>query len=354
MKRRTFLGASSLIGAAGLAGCTGLFNIKQRAFAAPPLVKNRPNAVYYPTHIEKMRIVGVQKQSGYTCALTYTYPHRFWLITGTHTREVKIKQKDSIHIMPIIWDTKSGQILPDVQPKVQVSQSGKQVLSDSPWPMLSQPMGWHFGDNIQLPKDGTYKVTIHVGAPSAKRTGSLRNAPKNVSFSFNFKYSRETLEQIPWHKLPKKKGKRGAVPHMKTKKIPPTAVPKKSALPGTVVGEGKSGDAKFVVSVLNDASQFGGSSKQSYLVVSPRSPYNRYMLPMMSLSLTQKRGSTIVTKTNLTETLDPKVNLHYGAPLGSVKSGDKLTIHVNTPPQFARHEGYETAFIKMPDITVTA
>ncbi|EJN56997.1 hypothetical protein [Halogranum rubrum] len=40
-------GSTSL---AGLAGCAGLF--ETRSELAPPLVENRPDAVYYPTHYE--------------------------------------------------------------------------------------------------------------------------------------------------------------------------------------------------------------------------------------------------------------------------------------------------------------
>lgn len=353
--RRAFLAAAGVTGASALAGCTGLFNLRQRAFRAPPLVKDRPNAVYYPTHVEKMRMVGIKHENGYSCALTYKYPERFWLITGTHTSKVQIKPNDSMHVMPVVWDTATGQLLPDAQPTVEMQLNGKQVVSDSPWPMLAQPMGWHFGDNVQLPsrKQNTYDVRVQVSPPSMKRTGSLADPSSPPTFSFSMPFSRTSLEQISWHKLPQKKGKRGAVPHMNMKKIPATAVPTKGDLPGTVVGTGSSGDAVFVLSVLDDATRFGGSESQSYLVVSPRSPYDRYMLPMMSLSFTQQRGGSTVTKGALTETLDPKVDHHYGAVVDGVQSGDTLTVHVQTPPQFARHEGYETAWIQMPDVTVT-
>ena len=30
--------------------------------------------------------------------------------------------------------------------------------------------------------------------------------------------------------------------------------------------------------------------------------------------------------------------------------GDELSIAVETPPQTARHQGYETAFVEMPDV----
>lgn len=353
MRRRRFLGGASAAGAVALAGCTDLLNIRQRAFAAPPLVKNRPDAVYYPTHVEEMRMSGMQTKSGYACALTYTYPHRFWLVTGTHTKQVEIQPNDAVHLMPVIWDAETGIVATDANPQMTVRRSGEEVTSLSPWPMLSQPMGYHFGDNVQLPKDDTYDVEVRIGGSSVKRTGSLADAPKSATFSFKLDYSQQNLEQIPWHKLPDKKGKRGAVPHMDMKKLPSCTAPEPEALPGAVVGRAKSGDAAFYATVVDDATRFGGASDQSYLAVSPRSPYDRYVLPMMALSATLKRGSKTVADGPLTQTLDPKLSLHYGTPVSSVEAGDKLTLSIGSPPSFARHEGYETAFLQMPSMTLT-
>ena len=57
MDRRTFLRASAgVTGSVALAGCAGLFSVTQ---GEPPLVENRPAAVYYPTHTEGMEMVGM-------------------------------------------------------------------------------------------------------------------------------------------------------------------------------------------------------------------------------------------------------------------------------------------------------
>jgi len=113
-----------------------------------------------------------------------------------------------------------------------------------------------------------------------------------------------------------------------------------------------SGDAKFVVTILEDASRFGGDEEQKYLAVSPRTPYSRTMLPMMSLSGTLHRDGTPVFDGILQATIDPELRYHYGATVADVQTGDELTITVDSPPQTARHEGYETAFVDMPDVQV--
>ena len=46
----------------------------------------------------------------------------------------------------------------------------------------------------------------------------------------------------------------------------------------------------------------------------------------------------------LERTLDPRLGYHYGTTVAGVESSDRLRLATETPPQVARHEGYETAF----------
>jgi hypothetical protein len=74
----------------------------------------------------------------------------------------------------------------------------------------------------------------------------------------------------------------------------------------------------------------------------------------MALSGTQRRGSETKFEGELLRTLDPDLGYHYGAVLESVRSGDELPITIDTPPQVARHEGYETAFLDgVDEVTFT-
>lgn len=352
MHRREMLATIGGVTTAGLAGCTGLF--KTRSDLAPPLVDDRPSAVYYPTHYHGMGMAGVQSSGSYTCALTYTYPHRFWLVTGRRRRKVTITQNDSVHLMPVVWDAETGIVPPDMNPQVKISKDGSSVAQFAPWPMLAQPMGFHFGDNVQLDGAGTYTVELSIGAPSTRRTGSLADNQGRVSFTFEFESTQSTLSEIPYKDLPAdKEGTAGAVPPMEMKTMPDTQVPKTRDLPGTVRGTATSGDAPFVVTTLADATRFGGAGDETYLAVSPRTPYNRYMLPLMSLSATLQREGRTVYDGILQSTIDPELGYHYGAAVTGVDSGDELTITVEAPPQTARHEGYETAFFAMDDMSVT-
>ena len=355
MHRREFLVATAVIGVGSLSGCIGVFETQSASSNEPPLPENRPNAVYYPTHIEGMQMPGMAKRGDLTCALTYSFPHRFWLVTGQDKKKVKIQSDDSMHVMPVVWDRKTKIVPPDLNPQITITQDGEQITQLSPWPMLSQPMGFHFGDNVKLPGDGTYQAEVRVGEPSTKRTGTLGDSDSGqTTFSFEFEFSQQKLEEVMFRDLEsEKEGTKGAVKPMDMEMVPTKQVPKKNSLQGTVRGTATSGDAKFVVTTLDDATRFGGKESETYLAVSPRTPYNRYMLPMMSVSGTLKRNNESIFDGILQSTIDSDLNYHYGTIVSDVQSGDELVITVDAPPQTARHEGYETAFVQMPEMSLT-
>ena len=167
-------------------------------------------------------------------------------------------------------------------------------------------------------------------------------------------YSGSTMEEIMVNDIPEdKQGTEGAVSPMDMEMMPSTQLPKSEELPGPVHGSATSGDGRFVVTSLDDASRFGGTESETYLAVSARTPYNRYPLPLMSLSATLQRGGETVYDDILLATIDPELNYHYGAVVSDVESDDELTITVDAPPQTARHEGYEMAFFEMPDMSLT-
>jgi hypothetical protein len=72
----------------------------------------------------------------------------------------------------------------------------------------------------------------------------------------------------------------------------------------------------------------------------------------MSLSATPKRGSETIYDDILQAMIDSGLGYHYGTAVSDVKPGDQLTITTDAPPQTVRHEGYETAFFEVPEITL--
>lgn len=369
MHRRRFLAAGAAATSVGLAGCRSLF--QTRSARSPPLVEDRPDAVYVPSHVEGMQMVGTSSAGDFQVALTYSYPHRFWLVSGDSTNKVTIEGSDSLHLMTTVWDPETMTVLPHGSITTTIALDGETLISGkSLWPMVSQNMGVHAGDNLQLDGAGTYDVEVTVPPLPTRRAGALRDRFGELgSATFSLEFSQSALEEISYERLPDRQGERDALDPMEMEMMPVSSTPAPGDLPGTVVGEGSSGDARFVVSRLasppagvsaegseSTATDAGGggeaSGDRSYLAVSMRTPYNGNPIPRASLSATVVRDGTTLYDGSLTPTVDPDLGYHYGA-VADVESGDDLTVSVDAVPQIARHEGYETAFLAFDELSMT-
>jgi hypothetical protein len=352
MNRREYLRTGLVAaGATTVAGCSSLLKTEPIG-AAPPVLEDRPDAVYVPTHVEGMKMVDTAETGRYTFALTYSFPHRFWIVTGQDRERVDIGDNDAMHLMLSVWDTETGTVVPNGDLRVTVTRDGEPVTSKSLWPMLSQNMGLHFGDNVSLSGEGTYEVEASIGPMSTRRTGQFQGAfgePASVSFSLEF--SREALEEISYERLDRA-GERDAVEPMGMEMMPNGQLPEPGQLPGRVLSTQTSGDGRFVVTALEEPPA-GIDAAGTYLAVSARTPYNRYPLPFMSLSARLERDGDVLFDDDCVATFDPALNYHYGAAVDAVESGDTLRLAVGAPPQIARHEGYETAFFEMDDMELT-
>ncbi|MFB6227984.1 MAG: hypothetical protein ABEH88_05290 [Halobacteriales archaeon] len=357
--RRRFLALTgSLLGVATTAGCLSELGFEEESARAPPLVDDRPDAVYHPTHNEAMKMVNMKTAGPYKIALSYAFPHRFWTVEGGDTSKVTVDRDDSMHLMTSVWHGETGVVPPTVEPSVKISRDDDVVESKPPWQMLSQPMGFHFGDNFQLPESDTYDVEVTLPPPTSTRTKSLSNDfGESVSASFELEFDPETVRSLEFTQFDDKAGTRAALDPMGMTSVEKSQLPPIEDLPGRSVGEPEMGDGVFAVRALDappagfgETSDAGGS--RSYLAVSARTPYNRYPLALMSLSATLEGPDGTRFDDQLTETLHPDLGYHYGAAVREIGSGDTLTLTVDSPPGAARHEGYETAFFDMGSVAV--
>lgn len=343
--RRAVLGGIAGLGTASLAGCSGL--LERQSVGNPPVVEERPNAVYYPSHVEGMEMIGTKDAGDRTIGLMYSYAHRFWTMNVDATTE-RVSPSGDVHLMIGVWDGESGRVLPIRSGlSVTVEQDGEEVDSRTPWTMLSQNMGFHYGDNVGLNGDGTYTVTVETGGLSIDRRGDFADKFGDpATAQFEWEYSASARDEIAFRRLDNA-GDTGAVSPMSDMMMPLSIAPPEDELPGRVLGTGESGDARLVATAIEGD---GGDS----LAVSPRTPYNRYVLPQMALSATITRAGKPVFDGPLSPALDPQRGYHYRTETDAVvESGDEVTITVDSIPQISRHEGYETAFLSMPDVTMT-
>jgi hypothetical protein len=334
------------LGATGLlAGCAGESGPGSRS--GPPTIEERPDAVYVPTHVEGMEMAGVAETGRLRIALSYSVAHPFWLLDGAQTNRVDVTDDDTIHLMATVWDAETNTAIPSSNILMSVSNDGDHVVEKRIWPMLSQNMGFHYGDNVGLEGDGTYQVDLQFGPVSTRTTGEFRDAlEERAEPSFTLEVSQPTLDDLMYRRLEERAGEAGAVAPMEMAMLSVPQLPQSSALPGATLGDAMAGDARLVGRLL-DAPPDGIDAGGSYIAVSARTPYNRYPLPFMALAATVTRDGKQLYDGALTETLDPKLGYHYGTAIDSeaIRPDDEVAITIQTVPQVARHEGYETAFL---------
>ena len=346
MDRRRFLAAAGLAGAGLVAGCGSL---QEQSTRSPPLVENRPDATYYPTHSEGMKMIGMGDAGEYKVGLTYSYPHRFWTVTGTTAEQVTIRDADSVHLMASVWDPETNMVLP-IQSGVSITveSDGETVADKQPWPMVSQNMGFHYGDNYQIDGEGVYDITVRVEGMTERRLGSFSGKFGGAGeLNTNWEFSRSARDNISYTEHPDRQGSRAAVGLMNMEMMPTSQAPAPEDLPGELLGTAKGSDEVYAATWLTDADFL--DSGQSYLAVSVRTPYNRVPLPMMSLDGTVDVGGETVYDDAFSAAVHPDVGYHYGAV---VEATGEPSVSVETigPSQVSRHEGYETAFLGTPTV----
>ncbi|AGN02596.1 hypothetical protein L593_13285 [Salinarchaeum sp. Harcht-Bsk1] len=367
--RRRYLESVAALGGASLAGCVdpGLGSSGDGENDGQPQfqqVENPPDVVYVPGHREGVEMLGTTTDGPYRFRAMVSYAHPFWIVTGSAVEPVEVSDAVDVHLMVAIEDAETGTVLPvDSGLTTTVHDAdGRLVDSRSPWRMLSQTMGVHFGDNVPLDDDGTYDVAVEVPPMEARTTGAFDgrfDSAAATSFSFTYDQAlRDRLIDRIRYVDDEQRGVPGAIDPMDGA----SGLPPASALPGTLQGTGESDggsgsgepslprshDADAAVTVVDG---FAGDDA-SYLLVSPRTPYNRFALSGAALSATIRRDGAVVAETDLLATVDHRAGFHYGATIPELSPGDDCTITFDAPPSMARHAGYETAFLSMDPVEV--
>ncbi|MWG35856.1 twin-arginine translocation signal domain-containing protein [Halomarina oriensis] len=363
MRRRRFLrGAIATTGALALAGCSesqadenGTTGIDSGTTDGAPAANgtadaDAPDGIYVQSFAESMSMQGMATSGDYQFGLMFTVPHTFWNVNGSSVEETSRTDDDSLHLMASVWDPETKTVLPETGLSVELRREEELVSQEVIYPMLSQPMGFHYGGNFSLPGNGEYTATLSVGGLSTRRTGTFEGRfgdPANVEIPLSF--TEETQREVGSQPI-EKAGDRGALAPMQMGMLPQSVLPTPDEMPGALLGTPRSDDADFVTLAL-DAPP-AGVDGDGYLAVSARTRYNRLVLPAMGLEATVTRGDETVFDGSLERTLDPDLGYHYGAGV-AVESGDEVTLSVSTPPQVARHEGYERAFLQFEPMELT-
>jgi hypothetical protein len=97
-----------------------------------PRVEDPPEAVYVPSHRNAMEHQSSIEVGDYSVTPMFTYPHKFWLVTGTD-REVVDPGASGVHVMLTVRDAETGTVLPvDKGATMRVLRDGAVVDQRAP------------------------------------------------------------------------------------------------------------------------------------------------------------------------------------------------------------------------------
>jgi hypothetical protein len=365
MRRRHLLGtAAGLLPSTVIAGCsdggadpgTDDGDDPGGTTTAPPTDEPRDlRGIYVQPFREETVRAGMATVGDYRLSVTAAVPHRFWTVTNAETTEKPRKEAHDLHLMVAVWDPETGAQIPEVGVDLKILQDGSLVSQDAIYEMLSQRMGYHYGGNFGLDGDGEYTIEVGIGGTAARTAGAFEGRfGDGETAEVTLQYDGAARESLAAQEI-EQSGEPGAVAPMSMGEMPAGVAPAPEDLPGRVRTETAdgdrplSGDCEFVVTTLDGG---GSVADETYVAVSARTRYNGLVAPSMALSGTVDRDGETVFDGAFDRVLSPDLDYHYGTTVPETEAGDELTIAVQQPPQVARHEGYEGAFLRMPDLTV--
>jgi len=116
----------------------------------------------------------------------------FVIFDGTQERLVKPPKHVSFHLMVDLNDARTGVAIPYASVWATITRQGRTVYDERQWPMISEYMGPHYGNNVALPGPGTYRLSLLISPPVSARHIEYRNVwlkPHRVTMSFRWKPS---------------------------------------------------------------------------------------------------------------------------------------------------------------------
>ncbi len=114
----------------------------------------------------------------------------FLVYDGSTERMVRPSRNTSFHLMVMLNDARSNYPIPYASVWATIRKRGRIVFDERQWPMLSEYMGPHYGNNVTLPGPGRYQLSLLISPPVAARHIEYKNVwlkSHQVTFTFNWK-----------------------------------------------------------------------------------------------------------------------------------------------------------------------
>jgi Fe2+ transport protein len=108
---------------------------------------------------------------------------------GTTEKLVKPSNRTSFHLMVMLTDDRTNYTIPYASVWATIRRGSKIVFDERQWPMISEYMGPHYGNNVTLPGPGTYRLSLLVSPPVSARHIEYAHIwlkPHRVDFTFRW------------------------------------------------------------------------------------------------------------------------------------------------------------------------
>jgi uncharacterized protein involved in high-affinity Fe2+ transport len=113
----------------------------------------------------------------------------FVIYDGTSERMVKPGKNTTFHMMVDLNDARTGVAIPYASVWATIKQGSKLVYDERLWPMISEYMGPHYGNDVRLPGKGTYQLSLLISPPVSARHVEYQNVwlhPHRVNTTFTW------------------------------------------------------------------------------------------------------------------------------------------------------------------------
>jgi hypothetical protein len=113
----------------------------------------------------------------------------FVVDNGTTEKLIKPSPRTSFHLMVMLSDDRTNYPIPYATVWATIREGSKIVFDERQWPMISEYMGPHYGNNVTLPGPGTYQLSLLVSPPVSARHieyAHIWSKPHRVNLTFRW------------------------------------------------------------------------------------------------------------------------------------------------------------------------
>lgn len=114
----------------------------------------------------------------------------FVIFNGTREQLIQPPKNASFHLMIMLNDAHTDVPIPYASVWATITRAGKVVYDARQWPMISEYMGPHYGNDVALPGAGRYRLTLLISPPVSARHLEYEHVwltPHRVSLSFRWR-----------------------------------------------------------------------------------------------------------------------------------------------------------------------